>query len=87
MKNASPLVPQERIHTYVEGMVFRLEDHIRHSLYWWPQTPVRYAIDFSQNPVRREALSLRYLDDQEVVFQLSEVREDGDGRLLIDPRV
>lgn len=50
-----------------------LQDHLNHSFYWWPKTLISYPIEFEDEQVNLNQLSLEFLG-QSIPFQFSELK-------------
>lgn len=74
---------QDRILRFKGSHTFRIADGLNHKLYWWPQTLLSYAIDFSDDPVAMNELTLCDAATQgQVSYQLSQIRMDDEGKVL-----
>jgi hypothetical protein len=64
-------------------LLFELKDHLKHPLFWWPDTLLMYPVDFRGCRVKPDELSLWSVgEDRQVPYQLSDVRTDESGCLL-----
>ncbi|MHA6484936.1 hypothetical protein ACX1C1_23890 [Paenibacillus sp. strain BS8-2] len=74
---------EEKMITFTDSHIFNLRDHLKHELYWWPDTLLTYHLDFSKNPIVPHALVFMDLTAQRhIPYQLSRSRLDSSGRLL-----
>ncbi|HWZ14734.1 MAG TPA: hypothetical protein VNW95_05800 [Mucilaginibacter sp.] len=59
-----------------KGFVVKIKDQLNHPLFSWPQTRLKYLIDFGTEPVSREQLHVVDANSgNPVVFQLTDVVE------------
>lgn|GEM_PF-509584 len=72
----------EKVIRFTGSHTFEICDHLKHELYWWPETLLTYRLDFSAAPLNAASLQLMDMSTQQPVsFQLSGITRDESGRL------
>ncbi len=64
--------------------VFALEDHLRHPLYWWPNTLINYTVVFNENVKPEELILIDELTGKQQPFQLTGLDTTLEGKARAD---